>query len=74
MELGDTSCPGFSAMVNLIGVSVETDAFKDLDGVFLHFYGKIVRPERKVGHITIVAETIEELNERTENVLAILSK
>ena len=41
MELGDTSCPGFSAMVNLIGVSVETDAFKDLDGVFLHFYGSV---------------------------------
>lgn len=50
---------GFSAMVNLIGTPFD-DAWLQRPGV-LHWYGKSVRPGRKVGHANLVADTLENL-------------
>jgi len=73
MKLGDTSCRGLSAMINLVGIKVDPKPFENLEGIYLHWYGKIVRKDRKVGHITIVGESVEELDKRVEAALEMLS-
>jgi 5-(carboxyamino)imidazole ribonucleotide synthase len=51
-------------MVNLIGEI--TPASRALDFCQLHDYGKAPRPGRKLGHITVVAETAEECDRFVE--------
>lgn len=70
LPLGDTAmrCP--SAMVNLLGEPGHTGParYEGLDralaipGVYPHLYGKATtKPHRKMGHITVVAESRTEL-------------
>jgi 5-(carboxyamino)imidazole ribonucleotide synthase len=55
--LGSTAPHGHAGMINLIGeIPV---AARALDVGTLHDYGKIPRPGRKLGHITVTAETPE---------------
>jgi len=69
MPLGDTAATGASVMVNLLGEvdsigPTEYHNIKDclkVSGAHLHLYGKAMsKPYRKMGHATIVAETLEE--------------
>ena len=55
---GPTGNIGHAGMVNLIGHI--PDAARDLHFGHLHDYGKDSRPGRKLGHITVVAETAAE--------------
>jgi len=55
---GSTGNTGHAGMVNLIGRI--PDAVRDLEFGHLHDYGKDPRPGRKLGHITVVAETMAE--------------
>jgi len=58
MPLGSTASKGHAGMVNLIGeIRSETRA---LDIGSLHDYGKSPRPGRKLGHVTVVADTAEQ--------------
>jgi len=58
MPIGDTASRGHAGMVNLIGeISPATRA---LGFGNLHEYGKAPRPGRKLGHITVVADTPEQ--------------
>ena len=52
---------GPSAMVNLIGTPFES-AWLQHPGV-VHWYGKSVRPGRKVGHANLVADTLDGLRQ-----------
>ncbi len=56
-SLRPTDARGFAGMVNLIGTI--PDAVRELvqPGVYLHDYGKEPRPGRKLGHVTVVAES-----------------
>ncbi len=56
--LGSTASVGHAGMVNLIGEI--PDAARSLDSGVLHDYGKAPRPGRKLGHITVTAETAAE--------------
>lgn len=56
--LGSTGGLGHAGMVNLIGEI--PDAARHLDHGVLHDYGKSARPGRKLGHITVTADTAEE--------------
>jgi 5-(carboxyamino)imidazole ribonucleotide synthase len=47
-------------MVNLIGHIPE--AARQLQDVALHDYGKSERPDRKLGHITVVADSADDRN------------
>ena len=58
LPLGATTSKGHAAMVNLIGEIGEST--RSLDVGVLHDYGKTPRPGRKLGHITVVAETAEQ--------------
>lgn len=74
LPLGDTSAVGSSAMVNLLGepgFSGEaryeglTEVLK-LKSVHVHLYGKrITKPFRKMGHVTIVDEDVDQLKRKT---------
>jgi 5-(carboxyamino)imidazole ribonucleotide synthase len=50
-----------TAMVNLIGVLPDVEAVLAVPGAHLHLYGKAPRPARKIGHVTVPAERLLEL-------------
>ncbi len=58
MPLGETGSRGHAGMINLIGEI--PDAARDLERGILHDYGKEARPGRKLGHVTVVADTAAE--------------
>jgi 5-(carboxyamino)imidazole ribonucleotide synthase len=69
LPLGNTSCHTPSIMVNLLGEADKTgDAIYEglekvmhLPNVYVHLYGKkITKPFRKMGHVTILHEQLEE--------------
>jgi 5-(carboxyamino)imidazole ribonucleotide synthase len=62
--LGSTEARGVSAMVNLIGGLPDPAAVLAVDGAHLHHYAKAPRPGRKVGHVTVSADTPDELDTR----------
>lgn len=77
LPLGDTSrrCP--SAMVNVLGEKgytgdakyIGVDEILSIPGVYIHLYEKkVTKPERKMGHITIIADEKDELLEKVEKV------
>jgi 5-(carboxyamino)imidazole ribonucleotide synthase len=58
LPLGSTASTGHAGMVNLIGEIPA--AAESLEIGQLHDYGKTPRPGRKLGHVTVVADTAEE--------------
>ncbi|MBJ7249323.1 MAG: 5-(carboxyamino)imidazole ribonucleotide synthase [Thermoleophilia bacterium] len=61
MPLGDASARGVSAMVNLVGGVPPVAQLEAIAGATVHLYGKEPRTGRKLGHVTIVAESAELL-------------
>lgn len=64
LPLGDTRMRGQSAMVNFIGAAPDNTALAAIPGVHIHHYGKTPKPQRKVGHATVTADSVAELDER----------
>ena len=62
--LGDPSPRGHAAMLNLIGTQPRREAILAIPGAHLHDYGKNPRPERKLGHCTLVDGDRSRLLER----------
>jgi 5-(carboxyamino)imidazole ribonucleotide synthase len=61
LPLGRCDAVGHSAMFNFIGaVAPAAEVLANPDAK-LHIYGKGPRPGRKVGHVTLRAESAEEL-------------
>ena len=60
-RLGSVAPAGHAGMVNLIGDIPEP--LRSLAVGVLHDYGKSPRPGRKLGHITVTAETADERDE-----------
>jgi 5-(carboxyamino)imidazole ribonucleotide synthase len=70
LPLGNTAMIQPSAMINLVGGDGQTGAYQlkyaekllAEPGVYVHLYNKSeIRPKRKMGHITVMAETRQEL-------------
>ena len=57
LPLGDVSPVGHSAMLNLIGTMPSPAVELGSNIAWLHDYGKAPRPGRKLGHITVVADS-----------------
>jgi 5-(carboxyamino)imidazole ribonucleotide synthase len=70
LPLGDPSPRGVSAMVNLIGTLPDAAGVLRVPGAHLHLYGKAPRPGRKLGHITICVDSLDELRARLTEVAA----
>lgn len=68
LPLGCTQARACCAMVNLIGQHPDPAAVLRVSGAHFHWYGKAVRPGRKVGHVTVCVDRHEELLERLEQV------
>lgn len=62
LPLGDPKPRGFSAMINLIGSMPDATKVLQIPGAHLHDYGKEPRSGRKLGHLTIRADSLAELN------------
>ncbi len=77
LPLGSTAIKLPSVMINILGAEgyegpvhyeglVESMA---IEGVKIHIYGKkITKPYRKMGHVTIMASSLEEAQEKAETV------
>ena len=55
LPLGSTASCGHAGMVNLIGEIPQT--VRALDVGVLHDYGKMPKPGRKLGHVTVIADS-----------------
>lgn len=82
MPLGETRQLSPAAMVNLLGapgfggqpVIRGLHETLEIDGVSVHLYGKtLTKPYRKMGHVTVLDETIEQARDKAEQVKKILS-
>jgi 5-(carboxyamino)imidazole ribonucleotide synthase len=82
LPLGDTSIIKPASMLNLLGqpgfegeaIYNGMDALLQIPGVYPHLYGKkFTKPYRKMGHITILADTVDELLTKTEQVKGIVT-
>jgi 5-(carboxyamino)imidazole ribonucleotide synthase len=72
LPMGQTSSTGFSATLNILGAEHADGAsdegslrrkLAEIPWAKLHLYGKKqVKPNRKMGHLTIVAKTAQELH------------
>ncbi|MCX7699959.1 MAG: 5-(carboxyamino)imidazole ribonucleotide synthase [Gemmataceae bacterium] len=63
-ELGEAANRGVSAMLNLIGTTPPVEQLLRVPGAHVHLYGKAPRPGRKLGHVTVIAESNDELQQR----------
>lgn len=57
LPLGVTTPRGNSVMFNIIGHIPPLDRVVAVEGAHLHLYGKAPTEKRKVGHVTLVAQT-----------------
>ena len=72
MPLGSTRMVGFSAMINCIGKLPRREDVLAIEGAHLHAYGKDGAPGRKVGHVTVRAQSREELAEKLVRLVPIV--
>jgi 5-(carboxyamino)imidazole ribonucleotide synthase len=72
LPLGSTEVEGFAAMLNLVGEIPSLAALAGRPGIFPHVYGKSPAPGRKLGHVTITADTHDLLEQRIAAVLEIV--
>jgi 5-(carboxyamino)imidazole ribonucleotide synthase len=64
LPLGSTEVLGVCAMVNLVGKLPDLRAILHMDGTHLHLYDKSPRPNRKIGHVTLVEKDVETLRKK----------
>ncbi|WP_119396183.1 5-(carboxyamino)imidazole ribonucleotide synthase [Salinibius halmophilus] len=64
LPIGSTERLAPCAMLNVIGGWPDIEAILSVPGASWHDYGKDARAGRKIGHITVVAESESELDER----------
>jgi 5-(carboxyamino)imidazole ribonucleotide synthase len=62
--LGSTAPRGYSATVNALGTLPDPRPVLAVEGAHLHEYGKAAHPGRKVGHVTVTADSAAERDRR----------
>ncbi len=72
LPLGSTNSVGHSAMLNIVGAYPEKRALLALPDAHFHDYGKSPRPGRKLGHVTLRANSAALLMERLTKLEAIV--
>ena len=63
-----------TALVNCIGSLPLPDTIAAIPGIILHDYGKLPKPGRKLGHVTVQADDQATLWIRMQQVLAVLGE
>ena len=81
LPLGSTALTTASVMLNMLGEAghegpVHYEGFAEcmaIDGVKIHLYGKkMTRPSRKMGHVTILGNSVTEAQSKADKVKSIL--
>lgn len=72
--LGSTAHYGHAAMLNVIGETPDITDLLAVDGAHIHVYGKTPRAGRKLGHITVTADSHEHASERLAQLRGILDR
>jgi 5-(carboxyamino)imidazole ribonucleotide synthase len=70
--LGSCELRDASAMINCLGAMPDRESVLAIDGAHHHDYEKTPRPGRKVGHVTVVADTPEARDDRLDQVRRLL--
>ena len=70
--LGATTGRGHSGLVNALGALPDRDQVLAIEGAHLHDYRKAAKPGRKVGHVTVTADTAESRDRRLAAVRAVV--
>lgn len=82
LPLGSTQLIKPSAMINILGANDFSgeyylqgeDEILRMEGVYIHMYGKSTsKPMRKLGHVTVLANTVEEVKEKAVKVSSLMS-
>ncbi len=71
---GPVVCRGHAGMLNLIGEIPNAARHLAIPSCWLHDYGKAPREGRKLGHITVIADTAAERDERLRQVQDAIAK
>lgn len=66
MSLGETRCVIPTVMLNCVGILPDAALISRVEGAVLHDYGKVARPGRKLGHVTLCCDDPTTLAERLE--------
>lgn len=73
LPLGVTAARGHAAMINLVGRMPDIAAVLAIPGTQVHDYGKVPRPGRKLGHVTVVHDDARRCAELTAAVEALVA-
>ncbi|NRA43117.1 MAG: 5-(carboxyamino)imidazole ribonucleotide synthase, partial [Pseudomonadales bacterium] len=71
MALGDTAAFGPAGMVNIIGSHTLPQQLIDQHAT-LHWYNKVGKSGRKIGHVNVIADSHDSLNARMDSLAAAL--
>lgn len=71
LPLGSVRPIGHSAMVNFIGTIPDAERVLKIPGVHYHSYGKEPRPNRKLGHCTIVSNSAQTRDKALRQLLKV---
>jgi len=72
LPLGVTTPRGRSVMFNVLGHLPRTEAVLAVEGAHLHLYGKSPSERRKLGHVTLLAQTPAGLERGSTDLAAAL--
>jgi 5-(carboxyamino)imidazole ribonucleotide synthase len=70
LPLGSTRARGHSAMINLVGRMPTPELLERDAGLHWHDYGKVARPGRKLGHLTVCDSSPRARDRRAFKVLS----
>lgn len=74
LPLGSTDLQQPSAMINVLGQEAIPQQVLATNDVRSHWYGKKVKPGRKMGHINVSATTLHDLGKRLDELREFLSE
>jgi len=72
LPLGSTDLLGACVMINLVGILPDVRSILKIDGARLHLYDKIPRPNRKIGHVTLLEKDLETLQRKLNRLKEII--
>lgn len=74
LPLGSPAAIGYSSMINLIAAIPPLEQMLRLPEAHVHLYGKEPQPRRKVGHITLRADTPDQRDAFTNELCRIIGE
>ena len=74
LPLGGTTVSGTSVMLNILGHIPPVETVLAVKGAHLHLYGKAPTEKRKLGHVTLVAQSEEPLDQRIRELVVALGQ